>query len=159
MNEPAGGNEGDDGDSGPGSGSGPCQREGEAGRFLALSAALTGFDAAELTGTGLAGTYRRLVRSRSDPALYEKLAATATDPYVPTGDAALDGLARAVCHLWYAGAWPDGPGGGPPAPVSARAHAGALVWRSFGAHPPGAGRPGPGSWAEPPSEPGGGEGL
>ncbi|MFF8957349.1 hypothetical protein [Streptomyces sp. NPDC014894] len=132
----------------------------EEARFLALSAALTGFDAAELAETGMAAEHRAQTVRRADPAQYAGLLASAADPYELIGrDEGLRELARSICLLWYAGAWP-GPAGpdGPPPPVAARAYARGLVWRSFGGQPPGTARPGPGSWACPPAGPTAGEG-
>ncbi|GAA2257245.1 hypothetical protein GCM10010232_53910 [Streptomyces amakusaensis] len=120
----------------------------EAGRFLALSVALTGFEAAELRETGLAEAHRALTARRADPARYGRLAGAA-DPYgLIERDEGVRELARSICHLWYAGVWP-GPSPEAPAPAPAEG----LVWRSFGGEPPGAGRPGPGSWARPPADP------
>jgi len=138
----------------------------DAGRFVRLSVALTGFDADELAATGMTEVYWALVRRQSGARRYEELVGTAD---LAAGelhdrferDAALGGLARAVCHLWYLGAWPGVPGeDGPPvpSPVSAHAYANALVWRTFGGHAPGTGRPGYGSWALPPAALAGGAG-
>ncbi|MDI5973741.1 hypothetical protein POF50_031125 [Streptomyces sp. SL13] len=139
----------------------------DAERFVRLSVALTGFDAAELAETGLAEVYRALVARQLGPRRYGELIGAldraggdADGPAglpvheLLTGDEALGDLARAVCHLWYLGTWPGLPGeDGPPvpSPVSAHAYAGALVWRSFGGHAPGTGRPGYGSWSLPPA--------
>ena len=145
-------------------------------QFVRLSTVLTGFDAAELAETGLTEVYRALVLRQLGPRRYGELIRTldrATsgpgDPQshdLPAhdllrGDEALGDLARAVCHLWYLGSWPGVPGeNGPPvpSPVSARAYANALVWRSFGGHAPGTGRPGYGSWSLPPAGTPGGRG-
>ncbi|MFJ9696991.1 hypothetical protein [Kitasatospora sp. NPDC101183] len=93
--------------------------------FLRVSAELTGFDVAELRATGLAREHHRTALAH------------------PVRDEA------ALVHLWYVGAWPG------EAPTSARAHDGALAWRTFRSAPPGSAAPGFGSWARPPE---GGEG-
>ncbi|MFE9428575.1 hypothetical protein ACFYNO_37165 [Kitasatospora sp. NPDC006697] len=104
--------------------------------FLALSAVLTGFTAAELAATGMAGEYRELtVRRLGESGLRELLPGTAGAE-----------AAQAVAHLWYLGSWPPPPGEAA-APVSARAYAQALVWRTFGGRPPATDAPGAGSWA------------
>jgi hypothetical protein len=131
----------------------------DAERFLAASAVLTGFDTAELAATGMAETYREFVTRQVDLPLYagllDRLAGTTADAHTALGDdPALNGLARAVCHLWYLGVWPGlahDDGGAVPTLVSGEAYAHGLVWRSFGGHAPGAGRPGYGSWAEAPA--------
>ncbi|MFE4055181.1 hypothetical protein ACFXP3_02550 [Streptomyces sp. NPDC059096] len=138
----------------------------EAERFLALSALLTGFDTAELTETGMAGTYRELVTRRVEPALYARLVDTLTGTTADArtaldDDTRLGDLARAVCRLWYLGEWPGptgGDGGAPPSLVSGRAYAHGLVWRTFGGHAPGAAQPGHGTWAEVPAGTAGGGG-
>ncbi|MEO3975611.1 hypothetical protein [Streptomyces sp. CAU 1734] len=123
-------------------------------RFLRLSAVLTGFGAAELRATGMAGAHRELVERWAGPALVGRLAAaTGADVYVPGGgDEEADELARAVCHLWYVGVWPGAGGPAhPPGEPAARAYENGLVWRTFGARPPGTAGPGPGSWSLPPA--------
>ncbi|MEW1723282.1 hypothetical protein [Streptomyces sp. NPDC093109] len=148
--------------------SGPSADPGqEAERFVAASAALTGFDAAELAETEMAGIYREFVVRRVAPSLYaelvERLVGTPDDAHTALGgdeaDEALGELARAVCHLWYLGEWPgltSDDGGPQPRLLSGRAYARGLVWRSLGAHAPGAGRPGYGTWAGPPAGAAGG---
>lgn len=145
------------------SGGGPANRDGwGAERFLALSVALTGFDATELKETGMAEVYRAFVRQQVDPVLYRTLVDKATDAQRVTDtdeDGAPGELARAICQLWYLGVWPGLPDHQAPTPsppltpflLSADAYAAGLVWRCFGGHPPGAARPGYGSWALPPS--------
>ncbi|MFB6977142.1 hypothetical protein [Streptomyces scopuliridis] len=128
-------------------------------RFVTLSAALTGFDAAELTATGMTGLYEEFVVRRVEPRLYARLVDALTDEAadpraVADKDEELGELARAVCHLWYVGTWPGlrgDDGRTVPFPFPARAYARGLVWSSFGGHAPGAGRPGYGTWAERPA--------
>ncbi|MFJ6753368.1 MULTISPECIES: hypothetical protein [unclassified Streptomyces] len=145
-----------------GSGAAPGRAR-EAERFLALSVALTGFDATELAATGMAETYRAIVLQRLGSPSYRKLVDALADlsadlQAVLDEDAGLRDLARPVCHLWYLGVWPGPPGQADwPAPgIAARAYAHGLVWRSFGGHAPGVGRPGHGSWAQPPAAVAGG---
>ncbi|MFE2498765.1 hypothetical protein [Streptomyces scopuliridis] len=134
-------------------------------RFITLSAALTGFDATELTATGMSEIYREFVARQVEPPLYARLvdalADAAADPRaVADRDEELGELARAVCHLWYLGKWPGLRGNddrSAPFPLPARAYARGLVWSSFGGHAPGAGRPGYGTWAERPAGATGGE--
>ncbi|MFJ8002647.1 hypothetical protein ACIQ7D_37040 [Streptomyces sp. NPDC096310] len=138
----------------------------ETERFVAASAVLTGFDAAELTATGMAETYREFLTRRVEPALCSRLVdtlagATADAHTALRGDVRLGELARAVCHLWYLGEWPglmSDDGGAVPSLVSGRAYAHGLVWRTFGGHAPGAARPGYGTWAEVPAGAAGGGG-
>ncbi len=131
--------------------------------FLRLSSALTGFEAAELTGTGMTELYRATVSERIGVENLDRLgvalAAVGDDPQA-LADPVLLELARAVCGLWYLGVWP-----GLPAPAcrslgltqsqepfrpSASAYAEGLLWRALGSHAPGTQAPGFGSWADPP---------
>ncbi|MFE3830442.1 hypothetical protein [Streptomyces sp. NPDC059092] len=131
---------------------------------MAVSAVLTGFDAAELAATGMAETYREFVKRRVEPLVYSRLvdglAGTTADVHTALGgDVRLGELARAVCHLWYLGEWPglvNDDGGAVPCLVSGRAYARGLVWRSFGGHAPGTGQPGYGTWADVPAGAAGG---
>ncbi|WP_052434022.1 hypothetical protein [Streptacidiphilus melanogenes] len=132
-------------------------------RFVRLSVALTGFDAFELHGTGLAEFYLRTVVAQVGRPAYDDLRKAleqaGLDPEKLEGDVHQD-LARAVAHLWYLGVWP---------PLSAAVHAElrrqvandaftvapeayvqGLVWRTFHGHPQGAKAPGFGTWAAPP---------
>ncbi|GAA1956703.1 hypothetical protein [Kitasatospora viridis] len=103
--------------------------------FLALSAELTGFAAAQLRRTGLADGYLELtVKRLGEPALRALL----TDR---SGAAAAD-----LAHLWYVGGWPD-----EPELVSGEAYRQALVWRTIGVRAPATDPAGYGSWSAPPS--------
>lgn len=131
-------------------------------RFLAVSAALTGFEQVELQGTGLAQAYcDALVEVIGEKAAGEFLAAAGAAP-APGLDAIVHDprfgpLARNVVTMWYLGSWsrlPDGwYGGGARSDrdtdrmISAAAYVEGLVWRAAGTHPPGAKQPGFGSWA------------
>lgn len=137
--------------------------------FVALSAELTGFSAAELWATGMVEPYRTAVRERVGGEQLDELAAavscTAASGGTPVrpADEALGELAVAVAYLWYTGSWP-----GLPEPVRARlgcaaddepftvhpdSYAAGLVWRTFGGHAPATHAPGFGSWSRPPQEP------
>jgi hypothetical protein len=138
------------------------------GRFLAASVALTGFDEADLLGTGLLERYlAELVAVAGAPAVAAFLSAV---------EAAIAGgreltpdvlahprfgpLARSVVSMWYLGSWQRLPEawyvGGERSPldvdrvISPAAYVEGLVWRAAGTHPPGAKQPGFGSWSFPP---------
>lgn len=120
--------------------------------FVALSASLTGFSAAELEGSGLAEDYRAVVAGRIEAESLGRLAGALEQVGGLRGvrDEGLLETARAVTHLWYTGCWPGGRGESPFV-VSPRAYAGGLVWRTFGGSAPGTVQPGFGTWAEPPA--------
>lgn len=124
------------------------------GEFVAVSAVLTGFGAAELEALGLAEDYAAVVAGQIGAGGIGRIAG-ALERVGGLEDVRDEGLleaARAVTHLWYTGCWP-GVGGGEPFVVSSRAYAGGLVWRTFGGDAPGTAQPGFGSWAEPPAVP------
>lgn len=145
-------------------------------QFVAMSAALTGFDAAEVWATGMAGTYVGVVpsilggdylgrlltrwgsiqgRAGSDEAYRDDLIASEL-----LADETLGPIARNVVALWYLGMWHQLPAAWRAAHgafardvtayVSARAYRQALVWKAAHTHPPGAKPQGFGSWALPP---------
>lgn len=139
--------------------------------FVALSAALTGFPAVELWGTGQARSYlEELVRIVGGSVVAELLATgeralSASDPRAELealimDDPDLGPVARSVILLWYLGQWSPLPGewrnrhGASPLDVphviSADAYASGLIWTAIGAHPMGANPGGYGSWATPP---------
>ncbi|MFD9720114.1 hypothetical protein [Streptomyces sp. NPDC059076] len=129
-------------------------------QFIELSVTLTGFNAAELIGTTMAGVYHAWVCQQVDPGLYTELTAASADGCAELDEGPVRELARSICHLWYLGVWPCPDGHEhqtAPTVISGRAYAQGLVWRSFGAHAPGAGAPGYGSWGEPPAGAIGGE--
>lgn len=145
-------------------------------QFVAFSEALTGFDAAELWGTGLVATYYQLLptiigddlfgglmtrwmytdeRGNGDPPLLEQLIREQIfeDPdYGP--------VAQSLTALWYTGQWNQLPAdwrnrNGASANdttciVSPAAYVNGLVWKALGTHAPAAQQPGYGSWALPP---------
>lgn len=141
--------------------------------FAALSAALTGFRAVDLWGTGQVEPYldeliatvgedvvARLLAA-GDEALREPDRETALEKLL--ADADLGPVARNAIVLWYVGEWVPLPaewrnrnGAGPldvARVVSAAGYRSGLVWRAIGGHPKGADPPGYGSWAEPPTTP------
>ncbi|MGC5562023.1 hypothetical protein ACPYPG_04160 [Streptomyces sp. FR-108] len=135
-------------------------------QFAALSADLTGFDCRELQETGMLHTYRQVVVDQAGAERLARLAdslAGAHDGPPRFEDDSARGLARAITHLWYVGAWPGlpaplSPDDGAWAPdagpymVSSRAYEQGLVWRAFGGKAPGTAAQAHGSWADAPSE-------
>jgi hypothetical protein len=128
-------------------------------RFVELSAALTGFRAAELWGTGQARPHLDLVVHACGEDLVARL--LAADPADVLADRDLGPIARNVIVLWYLGQWDQMPRawrnrhGAAPADVarvaSAAAFRAGLVWPAIGTHAMGANAPGYGSWAAPPA--------
>ncbi|UXY25702.1 hypothetical protein [Streptomyces sp. HUAS TT20] len=142
--------------------------------FTDLSVALTGFDRAELAGTGLLDTYYstvlRIIGEREAGQLLHAAAdALATDRQNKDGKALEENVidsprfgpvAVSLIKLWYLGSWYPLSGSyrdinGSTAEdvehvVSPQAYREGLVWAAAGAHPMGAKPPGFGSWAEPP---------
>ncbi|MFN4089282.1 MAG: sugar dehydrogenase complex small subunit [Alphaproteobacteria bacterium] len=139
--------------------------------FIALSATLTGFSAQELSGTGQAGPFRKLVAERAGTANLDALIAAhaalagAQDAEAGLrrdvfGDDRLGPLARAVIKLWYLGTWRGLPAdwhesfGGSAVDTavvpSASAYTEGLLWPAVGANPSGAKPFGYGMWARPP---------
>lgn len=143
--------------------------------FTALSAALTGFDAAHLIGTGNAARFWDLLVERAGAENARDLLDAWRDEVEPAadadramrvtilGDARRGPLARNLVRLWYVGTWrrlpeawrmahapglPDGD------VVPGRdAYTEALLWPAIGANPPGAKPHGYGMWARPPRAP------
>jgi hypothetical protein len=143
-----------------------------------LSVTLTGFDAAELWGTGMVQTYYTLVPAIAGESIFGDLL-TRWHDIVVRGDGQqryidqlvtsemledpkLGPVARNVAALWYTGVWNQLPGAwrnvhGANARdltfvVSAESYEQALVWKAIFSHPPAAKQPGYGSWALPPKE-------
>jgi hypothetical protein len=132
-------------------------------RFVGLSAALTGFRAVDLWGTGRAEAHLELVLSVCGETLVaELLAADPEDTAWLLADPDLGPIARNVIVLWYLGQWDQMPrhwrdrNGASPADVagipSAAAFRAGLVWRAIGSHPMSADPPGFASWATPPAD-------
>lgn len=144
--------------------------------FLELSAHVTGYDAAELEGTGLADEYRRLVESVIGTDVTAQLYDTMDLVHRAAPGAARERAMRVdvlpspvlwpvvsnIIQLWYLGQWNAMPGSWYAAshaersPLdtthvpSARAYEEQLAYRAAGAHPPGAKPTGYGSWSIPP---------
>ncbi|SES47531.1 hypothetical protein SAMN04487983_106411 [Streptomyces sp. yr375] len=146
--------------------------------FTELSVRLTGFDRAELAGTGMIDTYYdtllRIIGEREAGQLF-RYAAEALAADRQTGDGESDAalktkvienprfapIAVSLIKLWYLGSWYPLAGdyrdeNGSTADdvehvVSAQGYREGLVWTAAGAHPMGAKPPGFGSWSEPPT--------
>ncbi|MFI6037752.1 hypothetical protein ACIBBD_26945 [Streptomyces sp. NPDC051315] len=142
--------------------------------FTDLSCALTGFDRAELAGTGMIETYYdtllRIIGEREAGQLLRAAAEALETDRENHDRAALEAdvidsprfgpVVVSLIKLWYLGTWYP-PGGGHrdvsgstaddvEHVVSARGYREGLVWAAAGTHPMGAKPPGFGSWAEPP---------
>ena len=160
-----------------GPGRGEAQRRHDTVRhFLELSAALTGYDAVELQGTGMVEAYLdftwRAVGSRVLGELLTTWCDLASGSDGPPPERALRAailaspklgpVARNVVVLWYLGQWNQLPADwrdrhGADAVdqtgiVSPEAYVQGLVWDAIGTHPQGAKQPGFGSWALPPKQ-------
>ncbi len=139
--------------------------------FLAVSAALTGYNSAELQGTGCAGEYWHQFRQVLPEEILNRFLSHAhslgqgdDDQIIRQtylSDRCLGPIARSLIQLWYTGQW---------VPlsqewresygasrfdvvkiISTRSYKEGLVWDAIGAHPMGAKQQGFGAWAlEPP---------
>ena len=127
-------------------------------RFIAISVFLTGFDSAELRGTGMGQTYFEVILLNSDPddvrdffeAVQPILAPGQSKHRIEQAIAAdlmpvdsYRALARSIVVLWYTGNWAG-------TPVSSEAYKQGLMWAAAETHPAGAKQPGYGSWASAP---------
>lgn len=129
--------------------------------FVRLSAALTGFSAAELQSSGMVKPYWDFMAGiagehgmgrllDADPASDAALQALLSDPHGGP-------LARNLITLWYLGQWVQLPYAwrnrhGAHAQdethyLSAESYAAGLVWQAMHSHPQGARQPGFGSWS------------
>lgn len=150
-------------------------------QFVALSVTLTGYDSAELYGTGLVTTYFTLLPSIIGDELFGDFMTrwVYTDERGAGDDALLETLireqifedpdfgpiARNLVTLWYTGQWNQLPADwrnkhGAWANdvtyiVSPAAYVEGLVWKAMGTHAKAAKAPGYGSWALPPVDGGG----
>ena len=138
--------------------------------FLSLSVSLTGFDQAELLGTGLAQEYYQQVVSAIGEAISQELWTIAQNLRGRDGDdleAAIrhdllaspkfGPIARNIIQLWYWGTWNGLPQawrtqyGANPQDfthfTSAAAYQQGLIWKIMRVHPEGAKQPGFGSWS------------
>ncbi len=137
--------------------------------FVDLSAALTGFDAAHLIGTGNAEVFWDLLVDRAGVANGEALLAAWAGQVVPAedqdralriailGDGRLGPMARNLIRLWYVGTWKQMPADWRAAHApgladgdiipAARAYTEGLLWPAVGSNPPGAKPFGYAMWA------------
>ena len=148
-------------------------------RFVSFSVALTGYDDAELWGTGMVKPYLGfLVEAVGDEIVGLLLSTWARiADAIPEDRELLERLirsdilendtlgpiARNLIVMWYLGEWQQLPAnwrdvhgahaGDQTCFVSPDAYTEGLVWRAIGAHPQGAKMPGYGSWALPPKLP------
>lgn len=145
-----------------------------ADRFLALSAALTGFGEGRLRGTGLVGRHAATATAMAGEGAVADLLDAFEGAWAAPGeeerarrlhrdvlsDDQLGPLARAILKLWYVGTWHALPpawharwGGSAedrdhvPSPDS---YVEGLLWPAVGATPPGAKPAGYAMWARPP---------
>ena len=144
--------------------------------FLKLSAVLTGYDRADLHGTGMVRPYYDELVSIVGEAIVGELLGEAVSSLQGTGgdareqeeairrkildDEKLGPVARNVIKMWYVGNWYQLPrewrdtygahARDTDHVVSAAAYQEGLVWRAIGSHPPGAKQPGFGTWSQPP---------
>ncbi|WP_420583622.1 hypothetical protein [Ruegeria sp.] len=146
--------------------------------FITVSAALTGYDSAQLQGTGCAGEYWHQVRQVLPKDILKtflshapKLGKKDDDRIIREeylSDRCLGPISRSVIQLWYIGQWV-------PLPqewresygasrfdvvkiISTRSYKEGLVWDAIGAHPQGAKQQGFGAWGlEPPKQRGAGK--
>lgn len=138
--------------------------------FLSLSVSLTGFDQADLLGTGLAQEYYEQVVNAIGPAISQKLWTIAqslagrTDNDLATAirhdllaSSEFGPIARNIIQLWYGGVWNGLPQtwrnqyGVNPQDfthiTSIAAYQQGLIWKTMSSHPDGAKQPGFGSWS------------
>lgn len=146
-------------------------------RFVAFSVVLTGYDEAELWGTGMVEPYLRFLDSVVGDQMTGSLLSAANDALQAAGgdearleqlvrddilgDDTLGPIARNLIVLWYLGQWNQLPPDwrdrhGASALdqtgiVSPDAYAQGLAWKAIHTHPQGALMPGYGSWALPPA--------
>lgn len=142
--------------------------------FVVLSAALTGYRAAELLGTGMAETYLDRITAIIGEQFAARLWTVGRD-VVQRSDGDLDTQldlriledpdlgppARSILVLWYTGQWLQLPGpwrdrhGASPLDVdhilSPDAYVAGLMWDAISAHPQGAKAPGFATWVDLPT--------
>jgi hypothetical protein len=146
------------------------------GRFVALSAALTGFRRVDLLSAGMAHAYYDEVVAIVGERITARLIAVGASVIERHGVVAVedelrrrildDGLlgpvARNVMILWYLGQWDQLPAEwrdrygastlDEDRVISPAAYAEGLVWKAIGAHPQGAKPQGFGAWSLPPPD-------
>jgi hypothetical protein len=127
--------------------------------FLQISSYLTGFNEAELLGTGMLNTYFKTVKENNsslDVQLFIETAATiiteakGNDQKLNNAIATrlmpsscYNNLAQNIITMWYTGNWNNNV-------ISPQSYVQGLIWDVAEAHPPGAKQPGYGSWSIPP---------
>ena len=143
-------------------------------RFIALSAALTGFDAIHLLGSGVAEEHLAVVDAILPAAVVADLLAAFEGQMVGgdgqaaaaatlVADPRLGPVVKNIIVLWYSGtwtqlpsAWRDAYGAAPldtTRTTSGAAYRAGLQWLVAGAHAPGAAHQGFGAWALEPKLP------
>lgn len=156
---------------------GGAQSDALRARFVALSVVLTGYDDAELWGTGMVDPYlgwllgtvgdqitgdllsasdAAVATANGDEDALERLFLTDIFPHQTLGP-----LVRNLVVLWYLGQWNQLPPDWRDAHgasaldqtciISPDAYAQGLVWKAANTHPQGAKQPGFASWALPPA--------
>jgi hypothetical protein len=129
-------------------------------KFLAVSAALTGFSKLELLKTGVAQQYCEALLENVGPdtsnLLFTKMGELLAQPGQDEAaqeqaireqileDATLGTVAKNIVLLWYFGAWPGKP------PISPATYRAGLAWLAIGANVSGGNPPGYGTWSLPP---------
>lgn len=142
-------------------------------RFVALSVVLTGFDDAELWGTGMVDPYLGWLLGTVGDQITGDLLSASHDAIVSSGgdqgklerlvrddilaDATLGPIAQNLIVLWYLGQWNQLPADWRDAHgasaldqtciISPDAYAQGLAWKAIHTHPTGAKMPGYASWA------------
>jgi hypothetical protein len=134
--------------------------------FLELSEYLTGFNKADLLGTGMLEVYFNTFASNVDQAaaqtFWQQVNAILAESKGKE-DKALSlirerligkdsgmTLPQQIILLWYTGSWTDGQGN--TRIISSEAYRQSLLWPAITAHVPGAKQPGFGSWSLSPDE-------
>lgn len=136
--------------------------------FLAISVWLTGFDATELEGTGMAESYFQTLIEQNDAettgyffAEVDSILAAGGDEAATNAaiaarlmpDSCYNCMAKNIILMWYTGEWYSNTGNPPEMgsdQISAQSYIQGLMWTAAETHPPGAKQPGYGSWAETP---------
>jgi hypothetical protein len=132
--------------------------------FLARSAGLTGFSPTELLFTGVTDRLLAAIDGCLPAGVLDRLLAFDGPDEALLADPDLGPVARNLVVAWYCGTWTELPGGWRATHGAAagdtnhvlfpEAYLAGLQWVVAGAHPPGAGEQGYGSWAVPPGEAG-----
>lgn len=135
--------------------------------FLDISAWLTGFEAVQLQGTGMAQTYYDTLTGNSSAAAVAAFAqearavvalgakdAGAAQARIQAGlmDTGYNDMAKKIILMWYTGQWYPDPVNDlfTSNQINAQSYIEGLMWPAAQTHPPGAKQPGFASWAEQP---------